>query len=324
MASGTILTYGPANIDSLLATSRSVILKLSDFLADNVFTGVPLLNYLNQKAKVEKSGGASILVPIMSGKNGTAKSYTGLQILDTTPQEGMTMAQFTWRKYAASVAIAEDEVLANAGDGKLNDIVKGKVMQATLSVKDKIDIDLFAAAQVSTAVQSLPLLVDATSTIADINSTTNSFWQASVTASGSFAGQGLSDLRAAWNTVMIRGQSGGVPDFLVTTQAVLQFYEATLEPGRRYEGNEKLGHAGFENFKFKSATITFDPNVATGELYMLSSQHLKYVVHSQRNMKLGEWVKPSNQDGRVAQMFWMGNLVTDNRRKLAKLTGVTA
>jgi hypothetical protein len=39
---------------------------------------------------------------------------------------------------------------------------------------------------------------------------------------------------------------------------------------------------------------------------------------------LSEWVKPSNQDLMVAQLFWAGELTTKNRRKLGKLTSVTA
>jgi len=39
---------------------------------------------------------------------------------------------------------------------------------------------------------------------------------------------------------------------------------------------------------------------------------------------MSEMVKPINQDVRGGQLFWAGELVTDNRRKLGKMTSVTA
>ena len=93
MSSQTVFTYGPVNVDSLLATTRSVLLKTKDYFNDAIFSHIPLLRELNEKMRIKKQGGASVLVPIIYGKNGTFKAYNREDVLDTPGQEGLTMAQ---------------------------------------------------------------------------------------------------------------------------------------------------------------------------------------------------------------------------------------
>ena len=322
MAVNTLFTWGPANVDTLLATTLSVFTDKE--LNDNIFSGIPTWYYLNEKNRVTKSGGASLLVRLMYQKNSTAQFYSGYDILDVTPQEGLTVAQFKWGRAASSITISGQEQDQNSGEAEVADLLKDKVEQSMMSITDLAGRQLYAAANNTKAVANLPLFVDATSTIGDVNSSTNSWWQAQVKASGSFAAQGTSDWRNVYNTLTVQGQKmQAPPDFGVTTQTVFEAYEASLVPQLRF-ANNKLGDAGFENLKFKNMTLMFDPNVPSGECYFLSSDALKLVVHSKRNFARTPMVKPANQDALTGQIIWMGQLTTNNRRKLAKFTGMTA
>lgn len=89
MAADKVLTYGPANVDTLLSTTLSSIEKT---LADNIFTRYPYWFHLRDKNKIVKSGGATLLIPLMYAVNSTAKDYNAYDQLDTTPQDGMTAA----------------------------------------------------------------------------------------------------------------------------------------------------------------------------------------------------------------------------------------
>ena len=60
MASSTVFTYGPSNVDTLLTTTQSVIQKMGGYLNDAIFNSIPLLNWLKSKAQVSQQGGASI------------------------------------------------------------------------------------------------------------------------------------------------------------------------------------------------------------------------------------------------------------------------
>ena len=317
-------SWGPANIDTLLTTTRDAILKSKDYLNDAIFSKIPTLNWLNSKARVTKQGGASILVPLLYGKNTTFKAYAGDDVLDTTGQEGMTMASFTWRNYGGTIKYSGDEIRMNGAE-KLYDLAKAKIIQAQMSARDKLATDLFASSQVAKAVSCLPVLVDATSTVAGFSSGTYSWWQSQVNATvGSFSTNGLAKMRDTRDDISAVGQSGGsLPDAYFTTQLILELYEASQVPSLRY-GPGDTPDAGKQKLLFSGGMMDFDPNIATGEMYILPSDSLEFVVHSAADWDIGEFQKPPTQDIYIAQMIWMGNLVTNNRRRLGKLTGITA
>lgn len=318
---GQLFTYGPSNVDALLSTTLSAVRKK---FADNIFTKIPLFMWLKSKAKITEDGGASLVVPLMYGKNTTAKSYSGYGIIDVTPQEGLTAAQYTWAQYAASVTISGlEERIQNVGDSAVIKILESKIKQAEMSLRDKLDIDMWATAVTGTNMNTLTTIVDATTSIGNVSKSANSWWQAQVTASGSFAARGLADMRSLYNNISNQSLSGGAPDFICSDQTAYQFYEAALQPQQRFT-DEKMAGAGFENLRYKGATFTYDPNTPAGVLNMLSSDALKLVTSKGTNFITTPFIKPENQDAKVAQILWAGQLASDNIRRLGKLTGITA
>jgi hypothetical protein len=315
----TVFTYGPSNVGSLIATT------LSDYgkeLSDNVHKAIPLFAWLSVKKKITSEGGASIVRPVVYSSNSTANFYTSDDVLDTTIQDNFTAAQFQWKQAAASISITGRIELQNAGKAQVISYAKGYIDNALASLKEIIDQKLYATTQVGANITPLPQIVLASGTIGDINGTTNTWWQSSVTASGSFAARGLSDIRNVWDNVSVRMPSGG-PDLILSDQTSYEAYEATLVPTVRYT-DVYMGDLGFSNLKYKDAVWTWDPNGTSGYIYLLNSKALELVQHEKRLFTLSEWVKPANQDLMVAQIFWAGELTTKNRRKLGLLTGVTA
>lgn len=131
-------------------------------------------------------------------------------------------------------------------------------------------------------------------------------------------------MRNIRDQVLQAGQSGApMPDEIITTRAAYELYEASQVPAIRYESRDSAD-ASFGGLKFSGAVVEFDPNVASGELYMLSSEGLQFVVHSDADWTIGKFQEPVDQDVRSAKVLWMGNLVALNRRRLAKLTGIVA
>src|SRR3990167_2472184 len=319
--SDKVFTYGTANVDGLLSHSLSAVRKR---LADNIFTRIPLFMWLKQKARISEEGGATLVVPIMYGKNNTAKSYSGYGILDTTPQDGLTAAQYPWAQYSVSISISgREERIQNKGEKAILKLLDSKVKQAEMSLRDKLDIDMWASSTAGTNILALPTIVDTTTTIADISKSSNSWWQAQVNASGSFAAQGKADMNTTYNEIMNQSMDNTGPDFLCGTQAVYEFYENSLVSQLRYTDN-KYADAGFENLKYKGATMTFDGNVPSGVLFFLRSENLKLATNEATNFITTPFIKPENQDARVAQILWAGQLVSDNNRKLGKMTAITA
>ena len=316
---------GNPNYDTALLTT-TFNKFVSKQAADVIFNDLALFEYLNAKCSVKKrvDGGVKMLVHLMYGKNTTAKSYSGYGIIDVTPQEGLTAAQYTWAQYAASVTISGlEERIQNVGDSAVIKILESKIKQAEMSLRDKLDIDMWASAVTGTNMNTLTTIVDTTTSIGNVAKSSNSWWQAQVTASGSFAARGLADMRALYNNTSNQSLSGGAPDFLCSDQTAYQCYEAALQPQQRFT-DEKMAGAGFENLRYKGATFTYDPNTPAGVLNMLSSDALKLVTSKGTNFITTPFIKPENQDAKVAQILWAGQLAADNIRRLGKLTGITA
>lgn len=215
------------------------------------------------------------------------------------------------------------ERVANSGDSKLEDILEAKKMQAEESLSLLLEQDMFATSAVSRHIEPLTTIVATSGTVGGINGTTNTWWQAcAATTSGSFAAQGRSDLTNAWNLVSIQNPIGG-PEMLVSSQSEFQFYEASLVSQERFTDN-KLVDIGIENLKFKTTPWTWSPQAPAGTIYLLHSKGLEFIVNSDTDFLVTPFVTPTNQDARTSKILLACSLTTGNRRKLAKLSSVTA
>lgn len=318
--SDQVFTYGPSNVGSLLATTLS---KYAKKMADNIFSGIPLFAFLGMKNRITEDGGATLIRPVMYSKNNTAAFYSADDVLNTTIQDPYTAAQWQWRQCAASVAITGRIERQNSGDSQVIDYVTAQISHAELSLKDLMDRYLFLTSQTGPNITPLPAIVANTGTVGDINGSTNSWWQSNITSSaGSFSASGLSNLRNSWNSVNILNPQGPV-DLILSDQNSYQYYEATLVPAVRITDVE-MGDLGFQNLKYKTCTWTFDPNATSGNIWGINSKALELVQHARTMFVLSEWVKPADQDMKVAEVLWMGELTTNNRRKLFNISGVTA
>lgn len=315
----TVFTYGPSNVTSLIATTLS---SYGKELSDNIHKAIPLLAWLANKKKITEQGGATIVRSVVFGSNSTASFYASDDVLDTTIQDNFTAAQWQWRQAAASITVTGRIELQNSGKAQVIDYAKAQIDNALASLKEVIDQKMYASSQTGSNITPLPAIVTNTGTVGDINGSTNTWWQSQTQASGSFAARGLSDLRLVWDNVSVRLPAGG-PDLIISDQTSYEAYEATLVPTIRYT-DTYMGDLGFSNLKYKDAVWTWDPNAVSGSIYLLNSKALELVQHENRLFTMSEWVKPANQDLKVAQVFWAGELTTKNRRKLGVLTGVTA
>lgn len=315
----TLYARGPGNVDQLMASSMATWAAKTP--VDQVFNKRPFLSKMLKKA-VKKDGGSSIIIPVQFESNSTAQNYDGYDTLDVTAQDGLTDTQAQWKQASVSISISGRQLRQNSGVSKIFGLLDQKRAVAVESLEQKVNDNLFASTVGSKAIESLVTMIDATSTIQDVNSTANSWWQATSTASGSFATQGLSDLRTLYSTLDKR-QPSSMVDMLVTTDTIYNFYEASLTTNVRYtDGQTPTG--SFSGLKFKEATMFYDASATSGVIYMFSTDDLYMIIQSGANFVVTEFVKPHNQDAKTAQVLFMAQLVTRARRKLGKLTGVTA
>lgn len=319
---------GNPSFDALLSTT---IANYRDTFADDLSKSYFLLYWLTtQGRQIEEDGGESIVVPLMYGKNQTVKSYDGYEVLDTSPQEGLTAAKYPWKQVAGSIAISRKEERQNSGEQRIINLLDSKVQQAQISMRDSLNAMCFAdgTGNSSKDIFGLQLLVENGSAWGslggiDRNDALNDWWRNQwLGAVGSFASNGLTKMRSLYN-LCSRGNEH--PDFGVTTRAVFEAFEATQVQNQRFV-DSRVADANFELLKFKGMIIGYDEqctSVAADPLYMLNSSYLAFVVDKETNLITTDFVRPENQDAKVCQILLMANMVASNCARQGVMDGIT-
>jgi len=307
-----------ANYDTLLSTTLA---NYRRELEDNVFTARPLTAWLTKRGNIRMvNGGAKIVQPLMYAQNQAANSYSGYDTIATTASAGISAAEYPWKQYAATISISGLEEAQNNGESAVIDLLEAKIMQGEETIAEGFDVMFLGDGTGNSGKHwnGLATMVDATSTIGNINSTTETWWRSYVDSTAGVLTIG--DMTKAYNTVS-RGNDH--PDLILTTQTLFEKYESLLQPQMRYTDTE-TGDGGFQNLLFKGAVMMFDANVTSGVMYFLNSKYLKLVGHSDKWFDPTPFVKPANQDARFAQILCYGNLTISNRARQGKLTARTA
>jgi len=321
MAAPVLQNFGPGNVDELLTTTLE---NMIPGIKDNIFKSNPVFNWLYQgKNAIRKRGGASLSHGMLYQTNNTAMSYQRYDPLVTTPQDGLTRDQWAWAQYAVTVTIdGFTERVANAGQWKLEDIMEQKKYQAEQALDLLLEQNLFAASPGSKDIRSLATIVATTGTEGGISGTTNTWWQAQTKTSGSFAGQGRADLTNLVNTISIQNPAG-MPEMLVSDQTSFEYYESSLVAQERFTDN-KMVDIGIINMKFKQIPWTWSPQATSGVIYALHSDAIEFIVNTDTDFLVTPFVTPTNQDARTSKILLACAVTTGNRRKLGKMTSITA
>jgi hypothetical protein len=317
--------------DALLTTT---LRNYSRKLRDNIFNGMPFLKWLTSKNRINlQDGGYQIVEHLLYGKNSTMKSYSGYDVLDTTPQDGVTAAYFNWKEYGGTIAISRRERRQNAGKHQLLNLLKVKIQQAELSMKDKISEDIFAnlSSEPTTAITPLVLHVSntpSTTTVGGVSGATYTWWRNHQQSVGAYGSNLENYLRTGFNTCSAGGAS--YPDAILCTQTAYEYYESLAASGKRFVNEARTADLGFEVLQYRGADMFWDggwaSNVpATGEsIALLNSENIELIVDSQSNFVTTEFIEPENQTAQVAKVLAMMNLCINNRRKLGLLHGISA
>jgi hypothetical protein len=113
------------------------------------------------------------------------------------------------------------------------------------------------------------------------------------------------------------------PTIVVTTDDILGFYYDIATPLQRYQ-NADAASQGFTSLSFNGIPVVSDKACTTNYLFMLNENHLWLAAHSDEDMRYKKPQEPLNQAAELGQIFWMGNLITDARRRQAVMTGITS
>lgn len=341
------------NYDALLTTTLDAYRPV---LVDNIFKSSAFLAALKDKnALVDQNGGERIRCPLMYGDNSTIDAHEGYDVIDTTPQDGMTTAFYEWREIAGTISISRREERQNSGEAAILNLLNSKVMQAEMTIQEKLNSDLIlgkvsgatfvpnTSSQDRNSVNPLGYFLrklnatdpTAGGDVGNISNADNSWWRHKTSAfnGDNDTGNSFSINATTWKGMQVnlkrlhnfcgRG-AGGSPDLCVFDQVSYETYENGLDDKVRYQ-NTRLADMGFETIRLKNADCVWDevvPDVdsgtaaiTTGTVFMLNTKFYKVIVDTETDFVTTPFVEPENQTAKVAKILWMGNATVDNLRK---------
>jgi hypothetical protein len=313
------MTAANTNYDEILSTTLA---NYRSKFEDNIFSARPLAHFLKQAGQIRIiSGGEKIVEQIINGLNTTAASYSGYDPLDTTPQEGLTAAQYDWKQFSVSITISGIEEAKNSGPEQIIDLLGAKTMQAEETAIEKFDEMWFGDGTGNGGKDWLglsKLVAQNTTSVGNIDPSVYTFWQSATDTTSEVLT--LSDLGHVYNSA---AEGNDRPTIGLTTQTLYEKYESLLQPALRYQ-DTRTADAGFHNLLFKGAPVTYDTYCTSGSWYFLNPKYLKLVGHKDVWSKTTPFVKPATGDFKVAQILWYGNLTISNRNRQGVLTNKTA
>lgn len=305
-----------ANFDQFATTTYNNYRKT---LADNVMKRVKLLSFMQQKGRVErKKGGVYLIEPLMYELNSTFKTYSGYDTLDTTPQEGITSAQYSWKNAAVGITVSKEDLDVNAGNVKIIDLLKSKIDQAQKTITQRMNAMLFSDGTgnggkdmqgLETFLRANPAL---SVSIGGINQSTYDWWRNQYDTCAVFSTDGLAEMRQMFNNC---SKNGDEPKAIMCDQDTFEAYEALLVPIERavYSGKPLNGDLGFGKLEFKGVPMDWDYNCGSQRMYFLNTDYLKLVIDSDTDFTMTEWRVPVNQMAKSCFILLRGQLVCSNR-----------
>lgn len=314
--------YGiPATVDTAVLS-----MSLADYqkrLVDNVYNDVVMLKLANEAGtKKLINGGLSIVETLIKQKQTDGGFYLGADVLNNTQQNTTNLVEFKWQNAYEPIVISRDEERQNSGDmHKIIDLVGAKIQLSERALKDRMDQSLSFPVGDATNLNDIDTIVG-TGALGNLNGSTDTFWQSTVTTSGAFATQGLTDMTTATYAVSSSATMDN-PTVYLTTKTIFQKFEQTRLPLERITNGNLTFNAGATALTFKGKPVIYGNYITAGTMYGLNMNYIYLAVDSETDMVTTPFITPANQTIKVAYILWRGNLITNNRRRLFKLTSIS-
>lgn len=317
-------------------------------LVDNIFKANPLYFKLMQREREYQDGGASMIFPIMYGKNNTFKWYEDDEQIDLSVQEGITVAKVGWAQAAVSVSFTRKQRRMNSGRHQIINLITAKLNQGEMTLQEEFNNQLYstgryndvaAVTAASKAMCGLGAIVSETPdsyAVGGIDSSTDTWWRNKV---GDDAGSALTWIDDSDAPTLATGPvamrelyawcskgTGGPPDFGFASLAGYNGYESYMSTRQIYRDPE-MAKMGFDNVRFRNMTLFWDEAYTTNSItaanglltyagmMFLNTKFLHFKTDSQTDFIRTEFQRPVDQDTEACLILWMGNLMTSKRSK---------
>jgi hypothetical protein len=296
----------------------------SGVIADNMSKNNALLNRLGKRGKVKPvSGGRTIVRELSYAENSTFQRYSGYEVLNVSPSDVISAAEFDWKQASVAVTISGLEQAQNSGADAILDLLESRIEVAEKTMQNNLSSDMYSDGTASSGKQigGLQLLVadvPTSGTVGGINRATYTFWrnQTFQTTNEISSAASATNIQRCMNTLYLRclRQSDKV-DLIVADTNYYQFYWSSLQAIQRVTSTD-MAAAGFTSLTYMNADVVADGGIGSAapanHMYFLNTDYIYWQPHKDRNMVPLDTVRSINQDATVQLVIWMGNMTCSN------------
>lgn len=289
--------------------------------ADNVTNNNVLLARLNQKGNIRNATGGNVIIEELEyAENGTFQFFTGYEVLDISPSDVFSAAEYDWKQANVNVTASGLEVeVQNAGKEKVIPLLEKRIANAKRTAANKMSESVYSdgtgsAGKELDGLQKLVADDPATGVVGGIDrsDSTNVFWrnQTSGDATLATAANVRTEMQAMWLETK-RGKD--TVDLIATDQTLYSLFWDSLTDIQRI-ASDKEATAGFESLKYVTADVVYDGDsgIAANHMYFLNTDYIYLRPHANRNWVPMEKKMSVNQDAIVCPLTWAGNLTMSN------------
>jgi hypothetical protein len=313
------MAFANANYSDVLTTT---IESRTGAIADNVTKNNALLTRLRERGKYRPiSGGSTILQELSYQANNTAMYYSGAEVLNISPSDVLSSAQYPIKQAAVAVTINGLEMLQNSGEEQIIDLFDARLDVAEASIENLIATGVYSDGTGSngkqiTGLQAMVVASPSTGVVGGIDRATWSFWRNQTFDFSSDLGvsASASNIQTGFNQLYAKtSRSSDVVDLILLDNNFWGFFMSSIQNIQRFNGSSKMADLGFVASKYMNADVVLDGgiggNIPTNTGYFLNSKYLFFRPHTDRNfVPIGDERMSTNQDAIVRLIGWAGNM----------------
>lgn len=316
--------FANSAVTDIVATT---IQNRSGELADNVLLNNPLLLRMKQKGNVRPFGGGNVIFEELMYTDSTTSnvnSYSGYEVLNISPNSPISAAQYSIQQYAAAVTMSGLEMLQNASEQQIIDLLESRIMIAEKQLMNRINTDLYGDGTgnngknitgLAAAVPDSPT----SGTYGGIDRSVWTFWRPSKFSGTTDGGAAVSaaNIQQYMTTLALKLVRGtDKPDLIVADNSYYSLYSNSLQAIQRVSDPEMAG-AGFASLKFYGGGTSADVVLGGGigsqatanHMWFLNTDYISFRPHRDRNfVPIGGERQAVNQDAIVKLIGWAGNV----------------
>lgn len=291
-------------------------------ITDNVSANNALLRKLKMRGNIKTlDGGTSIQEPLEYAENSTYTRFYGYDTLNVNASDVITSANYDWAQVAINVVASGRELMINSGKERMFNLAKAKKKNAYSTANNQFSIDLYSDGALTNQIGGLANIIQTNGqgTVGGIDSATWTFWRnkfREIPGTGTYTKDTiLGEFNALWLDLVIGADN---PDLIVLSHDFYSVFEASQQQLQRWTNKSDSADAGFPSLSYKGADVIFDSNTnftTTAEKgYFLNTKYLYLAQHRDAKWTADEEKRPTNQDAVIVPIYWMGNLITTQRR----------